>query len=78
MFYLLMRQKLKARSLLLHGEKWMFNYGAVILSYICSTVISKCSTVISKILISAYFNILDITAEYLEITTKHIRWLFHS
>ena len=41
-------------------------------------VLSRCSTVISKILISAYFNIVDITPEYLDITTKHIRWLFHS
>ena len=32
----------------------------------CSIVISKCLTVISKILIFAYFNILDITAEYLD------------
>ena len=43
-----------------------------------SIVISKCSTIISKILISAYFNISDITAEYLDITTEHIRWLPHS
>ena len=33
---------------------------------------------ISKILISSYYNILDIAAEYLDITTKHIRWLSHS
>ena len=45
---------------------------------ICSIVLSRCSTLISKILISAYFNILDITPEYLDITTKHIRWLSHS
>ena len=45
---------------------------------ICSFVLSKCSTVKSKILISAYFNILDITAEYLDITTEYIRWLSHS
>ena len=45
---------------------------------ICSIVLSRCSTVISKILISAYFNILDITPEYLDITTKHIRWLSHT
>ena len=38
---------------------------------ICSIVVSRCLTVISKILISAYFNILDITPEYLDITTKH-------
>ena len=35
---------------------------------ICAIVISRCSIVISKILISAYFNILDITTEYLDIT----------
>ena len=45
---------------------------------ICSIVLSGCSTIISKILISAYFNILDITAEYLDITTEYIRWLSHS
>ena len=45
---------------------------------ICLIVLSRCLTVISKILISAYFNILDITPEYLDITTKHIRWLSHS
>ena len=45
---------------------------------ICSIVLSRCSTVICKILISGYFNILDITPEYLDITTKHIRWLSHS
>ena len=45
---------------------------------ICSIVLSRCSTVISKILIFAYFNILDITAEYLDITTEYIRWLSHS
>ena len=39
---------------------------------------SGCSTAISKILISAYFNILDITAEYLDITSKHIICLSHS
>ena len=46
--------------------------------FICSMVISRCSTVIFKILISAYFYILDITAGYLDITTKHIKWLSHS
>ena len=45
---------------------------------ICSIVLSRCSTVISKMLISGYFNILDITAEYPDITTKYIRWLSHS
>ena len=45
---------------------------------ICLVVVSKCSIVISKILIYAYFNILDNTAEYLDITTKHTRWLSHS
>ena len=40
---------------------------------ICLVVISRYSAVISKILIAAYFNILDITAEYLDITIKHIR-----
>ena len=45
---------------------------------ICLIVLSRCSTVISKILISAYFKILDITAEYLDITTEYIRWLSHS
>ena len=43
-----------------------------------SIVIPRCSTVILKILISAYFKILDITAEYLDITTEHIRWPSHS
>ena len=40
---------------------------------ICSIVLSRRSTVISKILISAYFSILNITAEYLDITTKYIK-----
>ena len=37
---------------------------------IYSIVISRYSSIISEILISAYFYILDITAEYLDITTK--------
>ena len=35
---------------------------------ICSIVISRCSTAISKILSSEYLNLLDIIAEYLDIT----------
>ena len=38
-------------------------------SYMFNCSIYRCLTVISKILIFAYFKILDITAEYLDITT---------
>ena len=43
-----------------------------------SVEVSQYLTVISKILMPAYFNLLDITAECLDITFKYIRWMYHS